>query len=547
MARAQTSQQPRGASPEVKSAAARALVVGLSVMIGFGAVSAQLIRLALKDQHSQRAAPATPLRQVFSRPDIVDREGRLLASDVGIPTLFANPSRVQSVDETLERLTDVVPGIDTPRNRRALADSKRKYHLLKRAIAPALAQRIHDMGLPGLEFEWEPKRSYPGGRLAGHILGHVNGRNHGKAGIERFLNSSEGIERVHSARVNDSPALRLSIDVRAQYGLEQELAAAVAQYRAEAATAIVIDVETGEIHAAASLPGVDPSVATEVLDKSRMNRFADDAFELGSVFKIVTVAMALDYGIVSPAARINVAEPLKIGRFTISDDHRSKPVLSLTEVFTHSSNIGAGVLAQVTGGKRQKAFLNKIGLTEALAFPDVRTVAPKLPKYWGEAETVTIGYGHGIAVSPLQFAVAVAGLVNGGYKVVPTLLSRKDLAAAPRQAILKPATSRAVRRMMRQNVLHGTGRLADVPGYLVGGKTGTADLARQGRYDGKSVITSFAAAFPMDQPRFVVLTTLFDPRPEGGRRQRAASRTAAPLAGKVIKRLAPILGVRPRA
>ena len=534
------------ATPDVRSAAARALVVGLATLIAFGAVSGQLVRLALKDQSLQRAAPAMPLRQIYSRPDIVDRGGRLLASDVGIPTVFADPSRVQSIDETLERLAEVIPGIDNPRNRRSLTNTTRKYHLLKRAISPARAQAIHDMGLPGIHFEWEPKRSYPGDRLAGHILGHVNGRNHGKAGIERFLNANDGVERVHSARVNASPALRLSIDVRAQYGLEQELAVAMDRHNAEAATGIVIDVETGEIHAAASLPGVDPSVPSEILDKARMNRFSDDVYELGSVFKVVTIAMALDYGIVSSAARINVAEPLKIGRYTISDDHRSKPVLSVSEVFTHSSNIGAGVLAQVTGAKRQREFLNRIGLTKALARPDVRTVAPKLPKYWGEAETVTIGYGHGMAVSPLQFAVALAGIVNGGYKITPTFLAIRDQAVAPRRAILKPATSRAVRRMMRDNVRHGTGKLADVPGYRVGGKTGTADLPRDGQYDGQAVIASFAAAFPMDQPRFVVLVTLFDPRPEGGEKQRTAAKTAAPVAGSVVKRLAPLLGVRPR-
>ena len=221
-------------------------------------------------------------------------------------------------------------------------------------------------------------------------------------------------------------------------------------------------------------------------------------------------------------------------------------MLTLGEVFTQSSNIGAGVLAQVTGAKRQKAFLRRIGLTDPLARPDVRTVAPKLPKYWGEAETVTIGYGHGMAVSPLQFAVALAGLVNGGYRIEPTFLAARDRAPAPRRAVLKPATSRAIRRMMRDNVVNGTGRLADVPGYRVGGKTGTADLARDGKYDGDAVITSFAAAFPMDQPRFIVLVTLFDPRPQGGPRQRTAAKTAAPAAGSIIKRLAPVLGVRQR-
>lgn len=533
-------------SPELRSAALRALLVGLAVVLAFGAVAAQLVRLGVKGQAVPRAAPAEIVREVYSRPDIVDRNGRLLASDVAIPTLFANPSMVQSVDETVERLSTFFPHLDSPKTRQALADKRRKYYQLKRAVAPAVAERIYALGLPGIDFKWEPKRSYPGGRLAGHVLGHVDAANHGRAGIERFLNANPGVDRVHSARVNTSPPLRLSIDMRAQYGLERELADAMARYQASAATGIVIDVASGEIPAAASAPGVDPSLPTELLDKQRMNRLADDAFELGSVFKVVTIAMALETGIASPTAQIDVSRPLVVGRFSIKDPARGRGWLSLTEVFTKSSNVGAGILAQAAGAKRQRAFLSRLGLTQALAFADVRTVAPKLPAYWGEAETITIGYGHGLAVSPLQFAVAVASLVNGGYALAPTFRSRSRDEVVPRRAIVSAETSAAVRRMMRRNVHVGTGKGADVPGYRVGGKTGTADLASHGRYDGKAVITSFVAAFPIDRPRYVVLVTLFDPMPDAAKSVRTAGRNAAPTAGRVIARLAPLLGVAPR-
>ena len=302
------------ADRKLRSTAARGLLVGLVVVVAFGAVSAQLVRLAMKSQSELRASPAVLFREFHSRPDIVDRQGRLLATDVSIPTLFANPSQLASVDETLERLSGVLPGIDTAKTRRALSDRKRKYYVLRRAVSPAQAQRIHNLGLPGIDFKWELKRSYPAGRLAGHVLGYVNGVNHGKAGIERFLNGREGVVRVHAASVNATPPLRLSVDVGAQYGLVEELTAARKRYDAVAATGVVIDAETGEIAAAASVPNVDPSAPSELLEKARMNRFADDVYELGSVFKVFTIAMAIESGVASSDAQIDVSEPLKIGR-----------------------------------------------------------------------------------------------------------------------------------------------------------------------------------------------------------------------------------------
>ena len=545
MSMGNTRRQGATANRQLRSMAARGLIVGLIVAVGFAAVSAQLVRLAMKNQLELRASPAILYREFHSRPDIVDRNGRLLATDVSIPSLFANPSQLASVDETLEQLSKVLPGIDSPKSRRALGDRTRKYYVLRRAVAPAQAQYIHDLGLPGIDFKWELKRSYPEGRLAGHVLGYVNGMNHGKAGIERFLNGGEGVERVHSVSVNRAPPLRLSIDVAAQYGLVQELSAAREQYDAEAATGVVVDAQTGEIAAAASVPNVDPSVSSEVLEKARMNRFADDVYELGSVFKVVTIAMAIETGVASPEAKIDVSDPLELGRLRIEKGRHGKQQLTMTEVVTHSSNLGAGVLAHVIGGERQKAFLKRLGLTSRLDTPDVKAAAPLLPRHWGETETITIGYGHGIAVAPLHFAVAVAPLVNGGRRIVPTYLQRDDGPIAQGDKVVRSSTSTAIRAMLRANVLHGTGRRADVPGYKVGGKTGTADIARRGGYDGKSVISSFFAAFPIDRPRYIVLISVFDPKPAGGKDMRSAARTAAPTAGRVIRRLAPILGVRP--
>lgn len=535
------------AGSSLKSTALRMLIVGFGVTFLFAAVAAQLIRLGMVGQNQQRAKPARIIGEFYSRPDIADREGRLLATDIGLPTLYADPFLVASVDETVEGLAAIFPELDTPKVRRALADKSRRYYPLKRAVTPGVAQKIHDMGLPGLAFRDEPKRSYPNARLAGHLLGHVDGFNHGVAGIERLLNDDPGVRRVHRASVNTAPALRLTIDMRAQYALEHELGRGIAKFRAKAAAGVLLDIHTGEIWAAASLPGVEPSEISEVMDRKRRNRLADDAFELGSVFKVFTLAMALDLDVVGPHALIDVASPLKVGGFEITDTPAYNGRLTLEQVLVRSSNIGAAVLAEATGAAGQREFLKHIGLTTAIDTPDVRTVAPKLPRRWGEAETVTVSYGHGIAVSPLQFAVAFAGMVNGGYALRPRLVRTAEREfPAPRRRILRRETSELLQKMLRKNVLAGTGRQVRAAGYRVGGKTGTADLARNGKYDGKSVIASFAAAFPMDRPQFALLVTLFEPQPEGGKPARSASRTAAPLAGNIIRRVAPILGVKKR-
>ena len=534
-------------SSDIKSDAKRMFVLGLVIFAGFAAVSVQMLRLAMKDRRQPSIARLDATANHFSRPDIVDRRGRLLATDVGLPTLIADPSAIHRVDEVIERLSPIFPGLDNEQTRKALANSRSKYALLRRSVSPAIAERIHAMGLPGIHFQYESRRGYPAGRVAGHVLGAVNGSNHGTLGIERFLNDDPGISRVHGARVNAATPLRLSIDMSAQFAIEQELTTALKLYKAEAASAIILDADTGEIVTAASVPGVDPSETSELLDKKRRNRFADGVYELGSVFKPMTIAMALETGVATARVKIDVSEPLKFGRFTIRDPERRVKRLSLTQVLVYSSNVASGILAGVTGAKRQKAFLSKLGLTDAVGLPDVKTAPPKLPDFWGRAATATIGYGHGISVSPLQFAVASASLVNGGYRVRPTFLAvAREKAVNRTKRVLKQSTSDLIRRMLRENVRVGTGKLAAVKGYDVGGKTGTADLARQGKYDGKSVITSFLAAFPMHAPRYIVFSTLYDPMPGQNKKHRSAAKNAAPLTGKIIKRVAPLLGVQPR-
>jgi len=543
---APTSADKTTVSPQLKSAALRVLIVGCGITFFFTAIAVQLFRLAAAGQTQPHATPAQIIGEFYSRPDIVDREGRLLATDVPLPTLYADPFWVANLDETIEGLASVFPELDTVKVRKALADKTKRYYPLKRAVAPAVAQKIHDMGLPGIAFRNEPRRSYPNARLAGHVLGYVNGYNKGVTGLERLLNENAGVRRVHRAVVNTAPPLRLTIDMRTQYALERELKHSIKRFHAEAAAGILLDIHSGEIWAAASLPGVEPSKIQEVMDRKRRNRLTDDAFELGSVFKVLTLAMVLDLQVVTPNALVDVSTPLKIGRFEISDDHPSHSKLTLEQILVRSSNIGAGALAQAAGAQQQQRFLQRIGLTHVIDTPDVKTTPPIVPKRWGEIETVTISYGHGLAVSPLQFAVAFASIVNGGYKITPTLVQNSQASPLPRQQIIHSETSAKLQRMLRNNVLHGTGRRARAPGYRVGGKTGTADLARNGKYDGTSVISSFAAAFPMDNPQFALLIVMFAPQPKGGKQARSAGRTAAPVAKAVIQRVAPVLGVKTR-
>lgn len=539
---------------QIRSSAIRAALVGGVLVASFAAVAVQLVRLAASGQDGVRLAAAAPLTTSFSRPDIVDRNGRLLATDVAVPSLFADPKHIASVDETLERLSTLLPGIDTPDMRTLLSDKSRRFVWIKRRLSTGLAQKIHDLGQPGLAFRFEPARSYPRGRLAGHLLGYVNIDNKAVNGIERYIDDQVGIVQVPAARVNTNPPVRLSIDTAVQYALEEELADAMKRFHTSGVSGVVMDSNTGEVRAAASLPGVDPALTNEVLAKSRINRFGDDVFELGSVFKVVTLAMALDAGVAKPSSIVDVVTPLTVGRFKIEDFHPSRRPLSVTEVFLHSSNVGAGRLALALGAKAHRKWLDAFHLTSTLSTEAGVIAEPKLPNRLGKAANITIAYGHGIAVAPLQFLAAAAATVNGGIWVQPTFLERPGAALAEPagKRILKARTSDEMRKMMRLNVTspEGSGHRADVPGYEVGGKTGTADWARNGVYDGKAVINSFFAAFPIHAPRYVVLVTLFDPKREKSgrfRSMRTAGLNAAPTAGRVIARVAPLLGVVPRS
>lgn len=518
------------------------------LFFAFAEVAIHLLTLAAGHQSAVTLAVSEPVATSFSRPDIVDRNGRLLATDLEAPSIYADPGVVLDRDELVEKLATVLPDIDQKELLRALSDRSRRFVWVRRGVSPKIAQRVHDLGLPGLSFRYELKRAYPAGLLAGHVLGTVNVDNRGLTGIEKYIDESIGTDPVHAASLSTRMPVRLSLDIGVQHALEDELDDAEQKYRAAGSAGIVLNVKTGEVLASASTPRINPAWPSQAHDDKYLDKMTAGTYELGSVFKTLTIAMALDEGLAKPDTIIDVRKPLEVGRFTVTDFHPANRPLSVTEIFTHSSNIGAGMLALQAGPDKFEAFLRKFGMLSPLKTEEGPVAAPQLPPKWGKASTITISYGHGLAVAPLQFAAATASVLNDGKPVHPTFLKRYGGDQAAEKSLVTRTTSRDMARLMRLNVTapDGTGKEADVPGYRVGGKTGTADMPGRGGYSSKSVISSFLGAFPMDDPQYVTFVILFDPKGTAETKgQHTAGYTAAPVTGRLISRIAGQLGVAP--
>jgi cell division protein FtsI (penicillin-binding protein 3) len=526
----------------------RTLIAMLVVFFAFAAVAGQLVRLALSGQFELSSSFAATVDQSFARPDIVDRNGRLLATDVEAYSLFADPAHVLDRDEVVEKLRTVFADLDGDALRRELSDRARRFVWIRRGLSPKTAQAVHNLGLPGLDFRRELRRAYPGGALAGHVLGYVNIDNKGVAGIERYVDEVVGVEAVQGATLAERAPVRLSLDIGVQHAVEAELESAVERFEAKGAAGIVLDITSGEILASASLPEVDPAYPSMSLESRRADKVAASTFELGSVFKTATVAMVLDAGLVSLDTKVDVREPLAAGRFTIKDLHPLGRPLSVAEIFVHSSNVGAAKLALKAGPAHLQGFLRRMQLLDPIKTEAGPVAAPQVPEHWREIETMTIAYGHGLAVAPLQFAAAAGALLNGGNRLLPTFVKHPADAGHVNVPLIHAETSARLRELMRANVTDpgGTGKRADIPGYLVGGKTGTAEIPGPGGYREKAVISSFLAAFPMNEPKYVVFILLFEPKPTaaaGG--EVLAGLNAAPTAGRVVGRIGPLLGMMP--
>jgi cell division protein FtsI (penicillin-binding protein 3) len=515
----------------------------------YAVIGARLVMFAMAPEgHNARRVTAQDATAT-ARPDILDRNGDVLATDVKSPSLFGEPRKIIDVDEAVELLTAVLPDLDAVEVRERLS-SKRGFVWLKREITPQQQQEIHRLGIPGIGFLTENKRVYPNGATVSHALGHVNIDNQGIAGIEKWIDG-RGLADLHLAGLATDrlqQPVQLSVDLRVQHAMREELVAAREKFKAKAAAGIVSDVRTGEIVAMVSEPDYDPNNPREANDPTRINRLTTGVYEMGSTFKALTLAMALDSGKATLNTTYDARMPLRYGKFDIHDTHSLGRFISLSEVFTYSSNIGAARIALSMGVDAHQAFLKKMGQLDRLRTELPESAEPIVPKRWGELNTITIAFGHGLSVAPLQAVMAIDAVVNGGYLIPPTFIKRsQDDAMKLATKVVKTDTSERMRYLMRLNAEKGTAKMADVKGYYVGGKTGTSEKVVNGRYSKKQVLNSFTAILPADDPRYLVLIMLDEPQALPETHGFITSGwNAVPTGGKVIERIAPLLGIAPR-
>lgn len=513
----------------------------------FTVIAARMVDLAIVPQARDGAATAGTTAARIARPDIVDRNGLVLATDIETASLHANPRKIIDVDEAVEKLAAVLPSLTRAELRKKLT-GKGAFAWIKRELSPREQSAVHRLGIPGLAFRTEMRRVYPNGRLAAHVLGHVNVDNKGTGGMEKFIDRA-GLTAAGGRREASSLApVRLSIDLRVQHALTRTLSDAIETYGAKASMGAVVNVRTGELLAMASLPDFNPNEPAEALKPDRLNRMAAGVYEPGSTLKMVTVAMALDEGIATLESRYDAREPLRVGRHTINDFHAQRRILTVREIFTHSSNIGAAKIARDTGIVRHKAFLRKLGLLSRLNTELPESGAPLVPRNWKEINGLTIGFGHGLSMTPLQLMAAGVALVNGGRLLPLTFRPRDEIQAlSESRQVVSAQTSERMRRLMKQNVESGTAGRARVAGYSVGGKTGTAEKVVNGRYSRRKLLTSFFGIVPAEEPEYAVLVMLDEPQRSAETHGQATSGwNAVPTAGKLIRRIAPMLELMPR-
>ena len=510
----------------------------------YGAIGGRLVYLGLQDPEAS-SGPVS--RVTASRPDIIDRNGEVLATDIKTASLFAEPRRIVDADEAIEKLSTVLPDIDAEQTYHKLK-SGTGFVWLKRQLTPRQQSAIMQLGIPGIGFRTEKRRFYPGGATASHILGLTNIDNQGIAGLEKYIDD-QGLADLQAsglAVAEDLKPVKLSIDIRVQHIVHDELARSMEKYHAIAAGAVILNAKTGEVMAMASLPDFDPNNPVNALDKDRLNRMSAGVFEMGSTIKSFTTAMALDSGKVTMASTFDASRPITIGRQTIRDFHGKGRVLTVPEVFIYSSNIGSAREADVVGIEGHREFLRRLGLLDRMQTELPEVARPTEPKVWKKVHSITIAFGHGMSTTPLQTAVGAAALMNGGRLMPPTFLPRsEDEAAAVATQVLNPKTSEDMRYLYRLNAEKGSGKRAEVPGYRVGGKTGTAEKVVNGRYSSDKRFNAFLAAFPMDDPQFVVLTIIDEPKPEKPGMGATSGLNAAPTVANIIRRAAPLLGVKP--
>jgi cell division protein FtsI (penicillin-binding protein 3) len=532
----------------------RLLVLGVFFFCAFAVVGARMGVMATTDPTEPRAAAPGSVISA-TRADIVDRNGNLLATNFETHALYAQPHHMIDPERAAKKLMKVFPDLDQERLVRDFT-GKRKFLWIKKKISPEQMQAVHEIGEPGLLFAPRDMRLYPNGALAAHIMG---GASFGKEGVHGAeVIGVAGAEKYFDDYLRDpangNKPLELSLDMTVQAASERILYGGMKLMNAKGATSVLMDVRTGEVISAVSLPSFDPNdrphaaISGDASDSPLFNRSVQGVYELGSVFKIFAAAQAIDLGLVTADTVIDTAGPMKVGGFRIGEFHnKNYGEQTVTGIIVNSSNRGSGRLALQIGAERQQAFLKSLGFFEPTPFEIVEASGgkPLLPKRWEELSSVTISYGHGLSSSPMHLAAGYATIANGGRKIVPTLLKQTGPKLGDR--VMSERAAADARMMLRAVVTEGTASFGEVPGYQVGGKTGTADKpGPRGGYLEDKVINTFASMFPAHDPKYVLIVTLDEPVETSGEKpRRTAGWTAVPVAAEMIRRIAPLLGLRP--
>jgi len=522
----------------------------LAVVLGLGLVSGRLVQLGMAET-DQTIEGQTRDAITATRPPILDRNGLEMAVDIRVPSLYAEPRRIIDVEEAVRELRTVLPDLDEDWLRDRLTGDQ-GFVWVKRELTPAIQEAVMRLGIPGIDFITESKRFYPGMNEAAHILGSTNVDNQGIAGIERHMDTESValLQELGLARGNALTPVELSVDMRVQHVLHEQLMDAMTRYQAVAAAGVMLDIHTGEVIALASVPDFNPNEPATALVKDTFNRITSGIFEPGSIFKTVTMAGALDSGAVAITDEFDARYGIRFGRYTIDDFHGKHRILALPEVYKYSSNIGTIRVMQAMGKDNYRAFLSRMKFDKRVEFelPEMRV--PTVPDSFSEVGAATASFGHGLSVSPLHMATAYAAFVNGGNYIAPTLYKR-DIAEAEAlyERVLRPETSAYLRYLMRLNAIStgGSGSRMNkaAQGYRVGGKTGTAEKVVDGRYSSSKVTNFFASAFPLDNPRYAMVIMVDEPKAENAQSGTTAGWNAGTLTGRVVQRVAPMLGIAP--
>ncbi len=514
----------------IELARVRCLWIMLFFIISFIILIIRLAQIMVFNDNSKTINGNIPV--ITTRADIVDRNGIIIATSLPTVSLYACPHEILDFKEATNKISNVFKEINKKIFLNKLKSAK-KFLWVKRNLSPKQEQEVLNQGIPGFHFLKTERRVYPDKNLFSHVIGGIDIDNIGIAGIEKVFDE---------ALRESSQPIKLSMDVNIQYAVRNELQKSIEEFHALGGAAIVMDITNGEILSLVSLPDFDPNKNTNPESRERFNMATSSAIEPGSVAKIFNTAMAFETGRITPFTQYDARFPLKIGRFKIHDFKGKCRFLSVEEILKYSSNIGSARIALDVGKERQKTFFKHIGLLDSVSCELPETQHPLFPKNWSEASSMTIAFGHGIALSPLHLITIISGILNNGIKYNPSLLKRDNLFKGER--IISEKTSKLIAILMRINVTEGANRFAEVPGYFVGGKSGTAEKLNRGSYSKKANYTGFIGAFPMPNPKYSLYLVLDEPQATAKTHgYRTAGWIAAPTAANIIKRIGPMLGM----